>query len=98
MLTVNCYILWPRRLPHTISRSAYNRTLTNADPALLLSESHDTNVLYTQGMALGAPVTWSAFFLGNLLPVTLGNLVGGGFCMATVYALCYGRLQSKIGA
>ncbi len=49
-------------------------------------------------MALGAPVTWSAFFLGNLLPVTLGNLVGGAFCMATVYALCFGKLQNKIGA
>ena len=49
-----------------------------------------------QGMALGAPVTWSMFFLGNLLPVTLGNIVGGAVCMATTYALSFGRLQSKL--
>ena len=73
-------------------------TQTCLNASLCTDELAGDRSAYTQGMALGAPVTWSAFFLGNLLPVTLGNLVGGAFCMATVYALCYGRLQSKIGA
>ena len=24
-------------------------------------------------------LTWSGFFINNLIPVTLGNIVGGGF-------------------
>lgn len=50
-------------------------------------------VLRMQGIVLGAPVTWSSFFLDNLLPVTLGNIIGGAVCMATAYAICFGRLN-----
>ena len=46
-----------------------------------------------QGIALGAPVTWEAFLMKNLLPVTLGNIVGGAICMATSYALIFGSLN-----
>ena len=45
------------------------------------------------GMVLGAPVTTADFLLRNLLPVTLGNIVGGAVCMATAYSFCYGRLR-----
>ncbi|KAL4451701.1 hypothetical protein ABPG75_007363 [Micractinium tetrahymenae] len=41
-------------------------------------------------------VTWSAFFLNNLLPVTLGNIVAGALCMATTYSLAYGSLGKKV--
>jgi len=37
---------------------------------------------------VGAPIealSWQNFFLANLLPVTLGNIVGGGGCVAMVY-------------
>lgn len=37
---------------------------------------------HPQGMALGAPVTVGGLLLGNLLPVTLGNIVGGALCVA----------------
>lgn len=30
-------------------------------------------------------LTWGNFFLKNLLPVTLGNIVGGGFFVGTIY-------------
>ena len=47
--------------------------------------------------AAGVPgVTWSAFFLNNLLPVTLGNIVARALCMATVYSLAYGSLGKKV--
>jgi formate/nitrite transporter FocA (FNT family) len=29
--------------------------------------------------------------VGNLLPVTLGNIIGGAVCVAGVYALAFGR-------
>lgn len=32
-----------------------------------------------------------ALQLGNLLPVTLGNIIGGAVCVAGVYALAFGR-------
>lgn len=36
-------------------------------------------------------LSFSAFLLGNLLPVTLGNMVGGGFFVATIYWFLYLR-------
>jgi formate transporter len=38
-----------------------------------------------------AQLTWAGFFLDNLLPVTLGNLVGGGVMVAAVYWFVYLR-------
>ncbi|KAL4433475.1 hypothetical protein ABPG77_010328 [Micractinium sp. CCAP 211/92] len=49
------------------------------------------------GVLTGVPgVTWSAFLLHNLLPVTLGNIVAGALCMATTYSLAYGSLGKKV--
>ena len=36
-------------------------------------------------------LTAGNFLLGNLLPVTLGNLVGGGVCVAGSYWFVYGK-------
>lgn len=36
-------------------------------------------------------VDWGQFIVGNLLPVTLGNLIGGGVLVATVYWFVYLR-------
>jgi len=38
-----------------------------------------------------ADLTWMGFFRSNLLPVTLGNLVGGGVLVAAVYWFVYLR-------
>jgi formate/nitrite transporter FocA (FNT family) len=43
------------------------------------------------GMLNGAPVTWGAFFANNLLPVTLGNIIGGGVIVAGGYWYAYGE-------
>ncbi|MDR2605809.1 MAG: formate/nitrite transporter family protein [Oscillospiraceae bacterium] len=37
----------------------------------------------------GEALTWSAFFVKNLLPVTLGNIVGGGVIVGLGYTLAY---------
>jgi formate/nitrite transporter FocA (FNT family) len=34
-------------------------------------------------------LTWSAFFLRNLLPVTIGNIIGGAGLVAAVYWFVY---------
>ena len=36
-------------------------------------------------------LTAGGMFLGNLLPVTLGNIVGGAICVGMVYYYCYLR-------
>ncbi|PRW57490.1 nitrite transporter NAR1 [Chlorella sorokiniana] len=49
------------------------------------------------GVLTGVPgVTWEKFIFNNLIPVTLGNIVAGSLCMATVYSLAYGSLGKKV--
>ncbi|GBF90570.1 nitrite transporter [Raphidocelis subcapitata] len=47
--------------------------------------------LVPMGIALGAPVALSTFLTANLLPVTLGNIVGG-VLVALAYAYSFGSL------
>jgi formate/nitrite transporter len=49
--------------------------------------------LIPQGMLAGAKITWSQFIVNNLIPVTLGNIVGGAIFVAGVHYIAYG--QSK---
>ena len=37
----------------------------------------------------GSPVTWMQFFIDNLIPVTLGNIVGGGVLVGGLYWFVY---------
>ncbi len=34
-------------------------------------------------------LTWSNFFIKNLLPVTIGNIIGGTFFVGFIYWICY---------
>lgn len=49
------------------------------------------------GIAVGAPVSLLKFFFANLLPVTLGNIVGG-LALSMAYAYAYGSLGGKVAA
>ncbi len=40
-------------------------------------------------MMQGADITWSAFIVTNLIPATLGNIVGGAFFVGTLYWYAY---------
>lgn len=40
-------------------------------------------------------LTWSAFYLDNLLPVTLGNIVGGGVMIGVLYWTIFHFLPSR---
>jgi formate/nitrite transporter len=46
------------------------------------------------GIFYGANATWGQFILNNLIPSTLGNIIGGGFFVGVIYWWLYGR-QSK---
>jgi formate transporter len=36
-------------------------------------------------------LTWGNFFIGNLIPVTIGNIIGGSVMVAAVYWFVYLR-------
>lgn len=40
----------------------------------------------------GADITYKTFLMKNLLPVTLGNIVGGAVCVAAAFSYAYGAL------
>lgn len=41
--------------------------------------------------ALLETITWQTFIMGNLVPVTIGNIIGGVFFVAVAYWTCYLR-------
>ena len=47
------------------------------------------------GMLRGADVTVSQFFLKNLIPVTLGNIVGGALCVMAPFGTQLGGWFKK---
>ncbi len=42
-----------------------------------------------------APLTWQNFLLHNLLPVTIGNIIGGAILVAAVYWIVFLRKKSQ---
>jgi len=60
--------------------------------ALGLEHSVANMFIIPLGIMSGASVTWKAFFLKNLLPVTLGNIVGGAVCVGTAFCSSFGKL------
>ena len=44
----------------------------------------------------GASVTWLQFFMNNLIPATLGNIVGGAFFVGTLYWYAYEKLSDDV--
>jgi formate/nitrite transporter FocA (FNT family) len=46
-------------------------------------------------MLAGFDVTWSHFFIANLVPVTLGNLVGGAIFVGLPYVWLYTKPEKN---
>lgn len=42
------------------------------------------------GMFNGADITWGDIFIKNLIPVTLGNIIGGAICCVAPFGIIYG--------
>jgi len=47
------------------------------------------------GMFYGASVSWGQFLLGNLLPVTIGHVIGGAVFVGAVYWYLYGAGERR---
>ncbi len=63
-------------------------------PIGLLIKGLDPAFAAASKLNLGG-LTWEAFFLKNLLPVTIGNIIGGGVLVAVVYWFVYLRRTGK---
>jgi len=63
--------------------------------ALGLEHSVANMFIIPLGIFSGASVSWKAFFMSNLLPVTLGNIVGGAVMVAAVFSAAYGTWLKK---
>ena len=59
--------------------------------AMGLDHSVANMFLIPFGIFLGADITWSQMLVKNLIPVTLGNLVGGAVFVAAAYHSAYGK-------
>jgi len=38
-------------------------------------------------------LTWKAFFINNLIPVTIGNIIGGAVLVAAIYWIIFLRVK-----
>jgi formate/nitrite transporter len=63
--------------------------------AIGLEHSVANMFLIPLGIALGAELTFGQFLTQNLIPVTLGNIVGGLVFMGTSSAFFFGSLGKK---
>jgi formate/nitrite transporter len=63
--------------------------------AIGLEHSVANMFLIPLGICLGADITFSHFLTNNLVPVTLGNIVGGLVFMGTSSSIFYGALGKK---
>ena len=39
----------------------------------------------------GADITWGQFIVDNLIPATIGNIVGGAVFVGLIYGYIYGK-------
>lgn len=52
-----------------------------------------TGIILSKGVNLN--LSWKAFIFDNLIPVTLGNIVGGGLLIGLVYYYLHSEYLSK---
>jgi len=49
-------------------------------------------------MRLGAPISVSTFLVKNLIPATIGNIIGGAIFVAMAFGMSYGSWEKNINA
>jgi formate transporter len=63
--------------------------------ALGLDHSVANMFIIPLGMLRGADITIADFFMKNLIPVTLGNIVGGALCVMAPFGVSFGSWGEK---
>ena len=87
-----CLAVWMAMASNTVSGKILSVLIPITTFVSLGFEHSIANMyLIPQGMLAGAQITAHQFFAGNLLPVTLGNVVGGAIFVALAHFVAYGR-------
>lgn len=63
--------------------------------ALGLDHSVANMFIIPLGMLRGAKITLADMFIKNLIPVTLGNIVGGAVCVMAPFGVNFGKWGKK---
>jgi formate transporter len=64
-------------------------------PVALLIRTDDAWIEASSGLPDLSNVTWTDFLVDNLLPVTIGNIIGGGLMVGAVYWFVYLRRRQE---
>jgi formate/nitrite transporter len=64
-------------------------------PVALLIKTNDSWMAATSGVPDVSGLTWESFLFDNLLPVTIGNIVGGAIMVGAVYWFVYLRHRTE---
>ena len=87
-----CVAVWMALASNTITGKLMGIFIPISTFVALGFENSVANMcLISQGMLAGSAITIKQFLLGNMLPVTLGNIVGGGLFVAFAHYYVYGR-------
>ena len=82
------WTLWPLA---ALSKAAAVFFPISGFVAMGLDHSVANMFLIPFGIFCGAEITWADMVMKNLVPVTLGNLVGGAVFVAAAYHSAYGK-------
>jgi formate transporter len=66
-------------------------------PVALLIERDHAWMAPTSGVPDTSGLSWGSFLTDNLLPVTIGNVIGGGLLVGLVYWFVYLRRRTDDG-
>lgn len=88
-----CLATWMAIGANSLASKAVGIYLTISSFVAIGFEHSIANMfIIPMAMNLNAPITWNTFLTKNLIPVTLGNIVGGAVMVAAAYSYCYGKL------
>jgi formate transporter len=65
---------------------------------LLLKREDTLTGIHTTAPVDLSHLTWSGFFVDNLLPVTIGNIIGGALMVGSIYWFVYRRGRPRVSA
>jgi formate/nitrite transporter len=87
-----CLAVWMAMASNTITGKLMGLFIPISTFVALGFEHSVANMfLISQGMLARADITIKQFLLGNMLPVTLGNIVGSAVFVAFAHYYVYGR-------
>lgn len=92
-----CLAIWMATASSTMSGKVLGIFIPISSFVAMGFEHSVANMFFIPfGIKLGAGLTFATFCTTNLIPVTLGNIVGGAVCLAMLNSLFFGKLGESL--